>query len=144
MWSALTVLLIVVLLGTAAVQVWVLPASVAAVVATFPVVTPIALPGVIWGILAIACWQAIAVIGLRLVALARGQRLERALRGWLRAIVGCLLVFVLLVAAAFIALNLLEYATPGLMFALLGSGVLAVVAAAAVLRYLGVRPAPLV
>lgn len=143
MWSALKVLLIAVLGVAVLVQVWVLPAAVATVVATFPVVTPIALPGVIWGVLAIACWEAIAVIGLRLVALARGQRLERALRGWLRAIVGCLLVFVLLVAAAFIALNVLEYATPGLMFALLGSGLLAVVAAAAVL-HLGARPAPLV
>ncbi|WP_255579375.1 DUF2975 domain-containing protein [Cryobacterium sp. PAMC25264] len=144
MWSALTALLIVVLCVAVLVQVWVLPAAVATVVATFPVVTPIALPGVIWGVLAIACWQAIAVIGLRLVALAKAHRLEGALRGWLRAIVGCLLVFVLLVAAAVIALNVLEYATPGLMFALLGSGLLAVVAAVAVLLHLGAGPARLV
>jgi hypothetical protein len=42
--------------------------------------------------------------------------------------VGCLLAFIVLVVSAFIALNLMDYATPGVMFGLIGGGLMALIA----------------
>ena len=136
---ALTAVLLVVLLVLVVVQVWALPSEVQRIVATFPEVEPLAVPAVIWGVIAIACWQAIAVIGLRLVMLARDRRLNASSYGWLRGIIGCLLAFVGLVASAFIALSVMGYSTP-VMLELIGVGFVALVAAGSLGLFLWTRP----
>ena len=125
---ALTAVLLVLLLLSAFIQVWILPSAVEHTVALFPEVEPIAAPAIIWGVTAIACWQAIAVMCLRILMLARGHRLGESAYGWLYAIVGCLLAFLVLVAAALIALTVLKYDTPGLMLGLFASGLVAFIA----------------
>jgi hypothetical protein len=132
--------LIVVLAGSLAVQVWVLPSAVDRVVAVFPEVERLAVASVVWGVLAIACWQAIALIGLRVVLVARVRRLHEIPRGWLRAVVGCLLAFFVLVVVALVALTVMEYATPGVMLGLVFGGLVALVAALGI--HLAVQPRP--
>ena len=137
---ALTAVLLVLLLLSVFTQVWVIPSEVESVVAVFPEVKPLAVPSVIWGFIAIACWQAIAIIGLRLVMLARDPKVDvSACYGWLRAVVGCLLAFIVLVASAFIALSVMGYTTPGVMFGLIGGGLVALIAAGSLVLFLGTR-----
>ena len=91
------------------------------------------------GVLAIACWQVVALIGLRLVALARNQKFEAAAKGWILAIIGCLLTFIVLVMSAYIALIMMGYATPDVMLGLMDGGILALVAATSLAAFLGNR-----
>jgi hypothetical protein len=137
---ALTAALLVLLLVSVFTQVWILPAEVERVVAVFPEVEPLAVPSVIWGVVAIACWQAVAVMGLPLVIRARDRRLDVSAYGWLRAMVGCLLAFVVLVVTAFIALTVMRYTTPGVMLGLIGGALLALIAVGSLALFLGTRP----
>jgi hypothetical protein len=132
---ALTALLLVLLLLSVIAQVWILPSEVERVVAVFPEVKPLAVPSVIWGVVAIACWQVIAVIGLRLAILVRDHRFDSSSYGWLRAIVGCLLAFIVLVVSAFIALSVMGYATPA-MLGLIAATLVAVIIVVALLVFL--------
>jgi hypothetical protein len=120
--------------------VWVLPSEVEHLVALFPEVEPLAAPSVIWGVIAIACWQAVAVMGVPLAIRARDRKLSPAAYGWLRAMVCCLLAFIVLVVAAFITLSVMEYATPGVMLGLIGGGLIALIVAVAVVFFLWTRP----
>lgn len=137
---ALTVGLLSLLLLSVFAQVWILPSAVESVVAVFPEVEPLTVPAIVWGICAIACWQAIAVIGLRLVIRARDHGFDSSANKWLRAMVGCLLAFIVVVVAAFIALNVLGYTTPGVMLGLIAGGFSALIAATSLVLYLGTRP----
>lgn len=139
-WVALAVGLLFLLLLSVFAQVWILPSAVERVVAVFPEVEPLTVPAIVWGICAIACWQAIAAIGLRLVVSARDHKVDSSASTWLYAMVACLLAFIVLVVAAFIALNVLGYATPGVMLGLIAGGFGALAAGALVL-FLGTRPA---
>ena len=94
-------------------------------VQVFPEVSPIPVPSIVWGVIAIACWQAVVLIGLRLAVLARSHKFGPPAYGWLHAIVGCLLVFIVLVVSAFIALNVMAYGTPGVLLGLIGGGLIA-------------------
>lgn len=138
---ALTALLLVGLLASLAIQVWILPAAVNSVVTTFPEVEPLSALAIIWGILAIACLQVAAVIGLRVVALARARSVASSSYGLLRAVLGCLAAFSVLVLAAFITLNVIGYATPGVVLGLIVVGVFAVIVAVSIFIFLGTRPA---
>ena len=51
-----------------AAQAWLLPAEIRSVAATFPEVEPLARPAITWGAVAIAGWQAAAVIGRGIIA----------------------------------------------------------------------------
>ena len=130
-------LLAVLLLASVFTQVWVLPDAAASVVAVFPEVSLLVVPGVTWGVLAIACWQAITVMGLRLVVLARSHRFGAASYACLIAMLGCLIAFLVLVVSAFIALNVMAYTTPGVMLGLIGGGLLALIAIGSVAFVLG-------
>lgn len=136
---ALIVALVVFVLFSAAAQVWLLPAGVARVVTTFPEVQLLSVPAVIWGIAAIACLQLAALMGVRVAVLARGHALSESAYGWLRAIVGCLLAFLLLVVLAFVALNVMGYTTPGVMLGLIGAGLMALIAVVSLAWFLGTR-----
>jgi drug/metabolite transporter (DMT)-like permease len=131
--------LIVVLLVSVVTQLWAFPAEVQRIATTFPEVEPLVVPGVIWGVIAIACWQAIAVIGLRLVVLSRDHRLNASDYGWLWAIIGCLLAFLVLVVSAFLALSVMGYSTPA-MLALIGVGLVTLIAAGWLGLFLWTRP----
>lgn len=135
---ALTVGLLILLLLSVFAQVWFLPSAVESAVAVFPEVEPLKVPAMVWGICALACWQAIAAIGLRLVIRARDHRLDSSADKWLRAMVGCLLAFIVLVVAAFIALNVLGYTTPGVMLGLIAGGLSVLLSASGAL--VGVDP----
>jgi hypothetical protein len=137
---ALFVALLVLLLLSVVVQVWVLPAAVARAVSLFPEVRTLTVPAIVWGICAIACWQAIAVIGLHLVHRAREHRADSSTYKWLRAVIGCLLAFIALVTSAFIALNGMGYTPPGVMLGLLAGGLIALVAVGSLVLFLGDRP----
>ncbi|MBG0740639.1 DUF2975 domain-containing protein [Paeniglutamicibacter antarcticus] len=132
--------LLVLLLFSVFVQVRALPAEVQRVTAVFPEVIPIEVPSVVWGVIAIACWQAVALIGLRIVVLARDHKFDPSAYGWLRAIVGCLLLFIVLVVSAFIALNVMGYGTPGVLLGLIGGGLMALIGASSLALFLGTRP----
>jgi drug/metabolite transporter (DMT)-like permease len=136
---ALIAVLIVVLVVSVVTQVWAFPAEVQRIATTFPEVEPLVVPGVVWGVVAIACWQAIAVIGLRLVVLSRDHPLNASDYGWLWAIIGCLLAFIVLVVAAFIVLSVLGYSPPA-MLGLIGAALLALIAAGSLGLFLWNRP----
>ena len=136
---ALTAVLLVLLLLSVFIQVWALPAEVESVVAVFPEVKPIAVPAIIWGVIAIACWQAIAVIWVRIMMLSRARRFDELAYGWLHGVVGCLLAFIVLVAAALIALTVLGFTTPGVMLGLICGGLTALIAVCYLGLYLGTR-----
>lgn len=137
---ALTAGLLIVLLLSVFTQVWVLPTAVERMVAVFPEVKPLAVPAMGWGVCAIACWQAVAVIGLRLVVRARDHRFDSSAYKWLRAMVGSLLAFIGLVVSAFIALNVTGYTTPGVMLGLIAGGLMALITAGSLVFFLGTRP----
>lgn len=107
-----TTVILIFLLASGFLQVWVLPHEIELTTTRFPEVESLATPGLIWGVIAIACFQAIVLMGLRLVALARKGKFEDSASGWLRAIVGCLLAFIVLVALAFTALTVLGFSSP--------------------------------
>lgn len=65
-WFALAGLLLVLLLGSLFLQVRVLPQEIMRITTRFPEVESLAMPGLVWGVLAIACFQAVVIIGLRL------------------------------------------------------------------------------
>ncbi|MET4001776.1 hypothetical protein ABIB48_000474 [Arthrobacter sp. UYCu511] len=138
--TALMTGLLIVLLFLVYIQVRVLPTAVEQVISTFPEVSNIAVPAIIWGVLAIACWQAVALIGLKIVALARKDKFGPPAYGWLRAIVGCLLAFIILGISAFIALNILGYGTPGVLLCLIGGDLIALIGASSLSLFLGTRP----
>ena len=129
------------LIVSVAMQVWVLPAEVHSTVDIFPVVEPLAVPAIVWGVSAIACWQAIGVILLRIVILIRADKFTVATSPWPAAIVWYLMVFLVLVLAAFIAINVMGYTTPGVYYGLVASGLIAVVALVWLGMFLGSRPA---
>ena len=128
------------LVFTVAVQVWFLPSAVRAVVAAFPEVQPLAVPSVVWGVLAIACWQIASIIGVHLIAHAHRHHFNASTNGRLRTMIGCLLLFITLVVAALIALDVLGYSTPGVTLGLIGTGLLAVLGATALAIFLGSKP----
>lgn len=136
---ALTTVLFVMLALSVFAQVWVLPREIGKVVSVFPEVQPLAVPSMVWGVLAIACWQVVALLGLHLVALIRDQKFGAAAKSWILAIIGCLLAFIVLVTSAYIALIMMGYATPGVMLGLMGGGILAVVAVTSLVAFLGNR-----
>jgi hypothetical protein len=135
-WFALIALLLALLVVSAFTQVWALPHEVHALVSVFPEVKPLAVPSIIWGVAAIACWQAVAVIGLRLVILVRDHRFDSSSYGWLRAIVRCLLTFIVLVVSAFIALSVMGYSPP-VMVGLIAAGLGALIIVVSLLVFLG-------
>lgn len=137
---AVTAVLLILLILSVFTQVWLLPSEVKNVVAVFPETNPIAVPAIIWGAVAIACWQVVAVIGLKLVHLARDHGLDASNYGWIQAMIGCIVAFIVLVVVAFIALNVLGYTTPGVMLGLIGGGVLAMIVAGSLALFLGTRP----
>lgn len=128
------------LLSSVFAQVWIVPSAVERAVADFPEVRPLAVPAILWGICAIACWQAIAVVGLRLAVGSRDKRFDSSASKSLGAVIGSLLVFIVLVVAAFIALNVLGYTTPGVMLGLLAGGLTASIAATSLVLLLGAKP----
>lgn len=136
----LPAVLFAVLLFSVYVQAWLLPSAVESVVSVFPEVELLAVPSIMWGVLAIACWQGAAVIGLRLSMVPPEHAIKSTTDGWLRAMIGFLGAFVVLVASAFIALSVMGYATPGAMLGLIGGGLLALIAMGTVGLFLGTRP----
>jgi hypothetical protein len=119
-------------------QIWVLPQSVQAIATTFPEVQSLVLPGIIWGVAAIASLQAIVVVGLRLVRRVRGagastSTVKKTIYRSLWAVVCCLLAFLALVIVAYVALTVLGYSTPLMLWLLIA-------AASALALFLGSRP----
>ena len=121
---ALAVVLIVSLFG----QLVVLPGAVARAAALFPEVEPYAGLGIAWGVLAIACIQVIALCSIPLLLTARTRAAGQSSTIWHRGIQGATLLLLALIIAAIVALNTLAFATPGVMLALIGSGILVLAA----------------
>jgi hypothetical protein len=138
--AALTTVIALVLAGSVFLQVWAFPSLVTGIADAFPEVEWLVVPGVVWGVLAIGCWQAIAIITLRIVALARIDRFDASAYGLVWAIVGCLMVFLALVAAVLIALTMWGYSSPA-MLALSASGILAGAVGVPLLWFLLTGPA---
>ncbi len=139
LFALISVLLVLLLLSVFA-QVRVLPTAIANVVAVFPEVKPLVVPSVIWGVIAIACWQAVGLIGVRLAILARDYRFDASAYKWLRAMIDCLLGFIVLVGSAYIALSVKGYTTPGVMYGLIGGGLLALIGVVSLALFLATRP----
>ena len=129
------------LVASVALQVWVLPSGVQSVVDVFPEVEWLAVPSIVWGVSAIACWQAIAVILLRIVLLIRADKFVVATSPWPGAIVGYLSVFLVLVVGAFVAINVMGYTTPGVYYGLVAAGLVAIAAVVWLGMFLARRPA---
>lgn len=124
------VVLVALLLLSLFMQVWALPAEVWSSVSNYPVLEPLAVPGIIWEVVAIVCLQAVGLIGLRIAVLIRHRRFGPSSYGWLWAMMGFLAAFVVLVVAAFLYLKSTGFWSPGLGFAL---GAVAFVALLAVI-----------
>jgi hypothetical protein len=129
-------LLFVALIGSVWVQLWAVPSFVEQTVASFPEVGLIAVPSIVWAFVATLSWQVAAVLGIRLLILVRTERFGANSYGYVRAVIACLTVYVGLVLAAWIALSVLEWATPGVIFILFLSAVAAGAAIALLLRFL--------
>jgi hypothetical protein len=129
------------LLVSVLIQVWALPSMVDQAVTWFSEVKSIAIPSMVWGTVAILCWQVAAAGGIHVLALARTGKFDASAYGWLRGVLGCLIVFVALVVSAWIALGVLEWATPGVILGLFVSGVMALVAIISLVLFLQTRPA---
>jgi hypothetical protein len=128
---ALCIVLVFLLL---AVQVWWVPNVVDAVASTFPEVSPIVSPAIVWAALTVACLQAILAIVFWHVLRNNRQKTDPTSRGWLRAIMGCLVAFLALVVTAFVALNVMSFTTPGAMYGLLLLGAAAAAAVVVLAR----------
>jgi hypothetical protein len=140
----ITAQLLAALLLSLLLQIWVLPQSVQAIATTFPEVQSLVVPGIIWGVAAIVCLQAIVVVGLRMVRRVRGagastSTIKKTIYRSLWIVVCCLLAFLALVIAAYATLAVLGYSTP-LMLWLLAAGILTAAAASALALFLGSRP----
>ncbi|WP_157359018.1 hypothetical protein [Arthrobacter sp. Soil782] len=97
------------------VEVYVLPREIQEAVANFPEVRSLAIPGLVWGISAISCWQIIALMTLRLIFLTRARDFRESAYKWVLAIVGVLLFYVALVVVATVVLLSMGYSTPALL-----------------------------
>jgi len=73
---------------------------------------------------------------MRVLTLMRSGRSDASAHRLLRAVLACLIVFVALVAVAWTALTVLEWATPGVVLGLFIGGVLAIVAIVSLARLL--------
>lgn len=139
-WLTLIAGLLAFLVFSVFMQVLVLPSEIDSIVAVFPETKPLASPGLVWGVAAVACWQVIALMGVRLAVLARNDKFHTPAYGWLCAIVGCLLVFLALVVRAFNTLVEMDYETPGAMLGLILGGIVAVIAIAVAVWYFAIKP----
>lgn len=120
-------------------QVQGIPSGARAIGKTFPEVERLVLPSIIWGIFAVACWEGLAILGLRVVTLAWKNKLGLSILPTLRAMVACLALFFVLAALAFIVLGAMGYLTGGAMLGLLGSGLIALCGASGLGIYIGSR-----
>lgn len=120
-------------------QVWFIPALTARVIDTFPEVAFLRLPAIVWGAIAIGCWEAVALIGIRLILLAADGRSDSPRYRWMKRMTACLLAYVALVVAAFIAVSALGFMTAGLMLGLVVTGTLTAVAAGALSLFIASR-----
>lgn len=124
-WLVLVGLLVILLALSVWGEVWVLPNGVERTATAFPEVEPLTGLALVWGVVAITCCQAILVIALRLLALARDrERFRSSAYRWIRAVVGCLLFLVAWIVAAIVLLSVNGYSSP-LMFMLAVAGVVA-------------------
>ena len=125
-WLAMAILVLLLAVSVAT-QFWLLPTEVRKAVEEYPVLEPLAAPGILWEIAAIACWQAVGLIGLRVVALVRDRRFSASAYGWLWAMMGFLIAFIVLVAGAFIGLQASGFWSPVLGFMLVAAGLVGVI-----------------
>lgn len=133
----LAVSLVLVLLALLCLQLVVLPRAAASIVDQFPEVAYLRVPGVIWEIATILLLEVILVI-LTYLAVSKTRRSRPELRMWIKAILAAIATFTASILAAIGYLSSTDYATPGVMLALLlGLGVAAVGTAVAVHRLLG-------
>lgn len=121
---ALAVVLVVSLFG----QLVVFPDAVARAASLFPEVELYAGLGIAWGVLSIACIQVIALCSIPLLLTARTRAAGQSPTIWHRVIQGATLLLLALIIAAIVALNTLAFATPGIMVALIVSGILVLAA----------------
>lgn len=135
----LTAVLIAVLALSLYLQLWGLPAGARAVARTFPEVESLVVPSIVWGILAMACWEAVAILGLRVIILVRRDNFAASALPLLRAMVFSFVAFFLLVAMAFIALGVMGYLTAGVMLGLVAGGLIALCGASSIGLSLAVR-----
>lgn len=135
----LTALILALLVLSVLVEALALPSFARSAATAFPEVSSLVVPAIIWGVFAIACWQVIGVMGIRLVLLPPDHGVDASVSGWVRVIVGCLLAFLALVVAAFVVLSIKGYATPGVMLGLIVSGIIAVFGVLSLVVFRGIR-----
>lgn len=128
---ALAVVLVVSLFG----QLVVLPGAVARAASLFPAVEPYASLGIAWGVLSIACVQVIALCSIPLVLADSTRAADQPRAIWRRGVQGATLLLLALIIAAIVALNTLAFATPGVMVALIVSGILVLAAFGALIAH---------
>ena len=116
-----------------------LPTEVEALKAAFPVVAPISTLAIIWGEVAIACWEAMALICLPLIFLSQNHRLPESFFRLLKVILGLLFTYILLAVAALVALVAMEFTTPGVMLGLIGTCLISLILFSALGLYLVTR-----
>ncbi|WP_420365878.1 hypothetical protein AAEP80_02810 [Curtobacterium sp. L3-7] len=131
-----TILAIGLLLSLIA-ETWLIPFALAQTAAVFPEVAPTVVPAIAWEVVGFACWQLIVVLLLyRLLGKAPQQ--DAGVRR--RITVGIVIaagVFVLMSIVAVVVLSRADFATPVVMFALIGSAVLAALVCAGAAWRLG-------
>lgn len=115
---------LVTLIGALLVGQTVLPSWGRSVRAMYPEAQQIVTPAVVWGIVVLACLEAVAVIALCLVASARAGRTAT---GSARAALVLLATVLVQVVVGLIGLSWLGFAQPGVMLGLIVIGLLCAV-----------------
>ncbi len=115
---------LVALIGTLLVGQTVLPSWGRSVRAMYPEAHRIVTPAVVWGIVVLACLQAVAVIALRLVASARAGRTATGSARAGLVLLGAVLVQVVV---GFVGLSWLGFGQPGVMLGLIAIGLVCAV-----------------
>ncbi|AZS46128.1 DUF2975 domain-containing protein [Microbacterium oxydans] len=124
LWT-LRLLLVLLALLSVLVEVAFLPQLGQSMVEVFPETEPLLVPGLIWGILVIACGQAVLLIVWKLLSLVRRDRLfSESAFPWIRAIIGFSLGALAIVVVGFIAANAMGYTPPLVMYGLIGLALL--------------------
>lgn len=135
LWAAILILLAL----SVATQVWAFPSAVRHIAEIFPEIQPIEGTSVVWGVIAIAFLQAVAVVCLQIIRLARVNKSNESIYRWLWVVAAMLVAFAVLTGVALIMLNALDFLAPGVMLGLIAAGLSASITAGAIALRVGTR-----
>ena len=135
----LSAAILILLVLSVAAQVWAFPSAVSHFAEIFPEIQPIAGTSVVWGVIAIALLQLVALVCLQIIRLARVNKSHESIYRWLWVVAAMLAAFAVLTGVTLFMLEALDFLAPGIMLGLIGAGLSASIAAGAIALRVGTR-----